>query len=158
MKPEAMPSPSHSTATVEQEVIRAHRLMPDVDIYEKDGTVVVLADMPGVPGAGVDLQMEANKLSLTGCATTASGESGTAAVRTEYHRTFTLGKDVDRDTITATRAKESYAWNFPGGRRPRKRKSPFQRVTARQDRQARTGDSQNRPRFPPDHRSITRSG
>ena len=102
MKPEAMPSPSHSTATVEQEVIRAHRLMPDVDIYEKDGTVVVLADMPGVPGAGVDLQMEANKLSLTGCASTASGESGTAAVRTEYHRTFTLGKDVDRDTITAT--------------------------------------------------------
>lgn len=113
MNTEATPSKSDSTPAVEQEVTQVHRLMPDVDIYEKDGTVVLVADMPGVPGTGVDLQMEANKLSLTGCATTVLGDSEPSAVRIEYHRTFTLGRDLDRDAITAAMNQGVLRVEFP---------------------------------------------
>jgi HSP20 family molecular chaperone IbpA len=79
--------------------------LPPADIYETKESIVVLAEMPGVPPEGIDLTLERRVLTIRG--RSASGEhNGYQRVYNEYaggdyERVFTLSENIDRDRIEA---------------------------------------------------------
>jgi HSP20 family protein len=79
--------------------------LPPADIYETKDSIVVLAEMPGVPPEGVDLTLERRVLTIRG--RSAAGEhTGYQRVYNEYtdgdyERVFTLSDNIDRDRIEA---------------------------------------------------------
>jgi len=80
--------------------------LPAADIYETKDSIVVLAEMPGVPSEGVDISLERRVLTIRGHG--ASNEhAGYQRVYNEYadgdyERVFTLSENIDRDRIEAT--------------------------------------------------------
>jgi len=79
---------------------------PDVDIVERKNDIVVIADMPGIDEASVDITLENNVLSIYGKVDwdvpdklkLLHGEYGIG----DYQRVFTLSGDVNREKIEAT--------------------------------------------------------
>jgi HSP20 family protein len=79
---------------------------PDVDIVERNSDIVVIADMPGIDEASVDITLENNVLSIYGKVDWDApdklkllhGEYGIG----DYQRVFTLSGDVNREKIEAT--------------------------------------------------------
>ena len=79
--------------------------LPPADIYETPGSIVVLAEMPGVPSDGVDITLERRVLTVRG-RTAAAEHAGYQRVYNEYtdgdyERVFTLSENIDRDRIEA---------------------------------------------------------
>jgi HSP20 family protein len=79
--------------------------IPDVDITESNECVHLVADMPGVNQASVDVTVENNVLTIEGQASVQSPE-GYELVGQEYgvgkyRRDFTLSNDVDTENIKA---------------------------------------------------------
>jgi HSP20 family molecular chaperone IbpA len=79
--------------------------IPDTDIFERDNTIVVVADMPGVDDKHVDITLENNVLTITGHAEITE-PAGLDLLYAEfepadYRRSFTLTDDIDRDHIKA---------------------------------------------------------
>ena len=79
--------------------------IPRADIYETDESVVVMADMPGVPASGVDISLEKNLLTIRGTVQEAAIE-GLSVVYREYVdgdfvRTFSISNEVEVDGIEA---------------------------------------------------------
>lgn len=70
---------------------------PYVDIVEKDGEVLILADMPGVDEKSVEITLERNQLQVYGEVKEHHGNCGNC----DYRSTFTLTDKVDRDGIKA---------------------------------------------------------
>lgn len=82
---------------------------PRVDIREEDGRFLILADVPGVDLAGIEIQMEKNVLSIKGerkgFASEAEGKfSRVERVAGAFKRSFTLPESADADGITASGA------------------------------------------------------
>ncbi|CUI01786.1 Hsp20/alpha crystallin family protein [Leisingera aquaemixtae] len=82
-----------------------HMFTPAVDIFEKDDTTVILADMPGVASDDVDITLERQVLTLIGRVKNHAPE-GYRRLSAEYReggytRTFTLSDAVDQDKIKA---------------------------------------------------------
>jgi HSP20 family protein len=80
--------------------------VPPSDIYETPDSIVVLAEMPGVPPDGVDITLERRVLTLRG-RSAANEHAGYQRVYNEYadgdyERVFTLSENIDRDRIEAT--------------------------------------------------------
>jgi HSP20 family protein len=79
---------------------------PAVDIYEKDGSIVLKAELPGVDPKDVDVRVENNVLTLRG-----ERKFDSEVKREEYHRveraygsftrSFTLPNVVDTEHIKA---------------------------------------------------------
>lgn len=65
---------------------------PRVDIVEKDGDLLLFADMAGVSADNLDITLENNELTLHGKATDRD---------VMYQRAFTIGRRIDRDNIVA---------------------------------------------------------
>jgi HSP20 family protein len=77
---------------------------PAVDIYSTETELVLMADMPGVHGGQVEIDLKDDVLSILGKVPTesGSGESLLTEYRTgNYFRTFRLTDDIDRNKITA---------------------------------------------------------
>lgn len=79
---------------------------PDVDIVERQDSIVVTADMPGVDENTVDITLEKNVLSLYGKVDADTPEK-LRLLQAEYgigdyKRVFTLSGEIDRDKIHAT--------------------------------------------------------
>lgn len=79
---------------------------PSVDIVDTPGEVILVADVPGVDEAHVDITLDKNVLTLRGTADVPLWE-GFSLVRNEYgvgdfERVFTLSEDISRDGIEAT--------------------------------------------------------
>lgn len=77
---------------------------PEVDIYELDSALVVVADVPGTGPDGIGLDLQDNTLALT--ASVRPVEPRWKPVYTEYEvggfaRQFRIGQIVDRDKISA---------------------------------------------------------
>lgn len=77
---------------------------PDVDIYETDKALTVVADLPGTTGDDIDIDLRENKLTIT--ATVDDVEDRWRPLYTEYRtghfmRQFQLGQNIDQDKITA---------------------------------------------------------
>jgi HSP20 family molecular chaperone IbpA len=79
---------------------------PRASIYETSEEIVVTADMPGVDDKSVDLVLEKNELSITGYVEPFEPEGYVSAYSEykigDYHRTFVLPDEIDRDKISAT--------------------------------------------------------
>lgn len=78
---------------------------PAVDIFQKDDTTVILADMPGVAPDDIDVTLERQVLTLTGRVKQHSPE-GYRRLSSEYRegaysRVFTLSDAVDQKKIKA---------------------------------------------------------
>jgi HSP20 family molecular chaperone IbpA len=78
--------------------------MPAVDIFETDGAITVLADMPGVKADQLEIDLRENVLTLTGRVATAP--TGETDVLREYDagtffRQFTLAETIDQTRIDA---------------------------------------------------------
>lgn len=78
---------------------------PAVDIFENDGAITLLADMPGVKASDLQIDLRENVLTLTGRVTTprTAKESN---VLSEYRpgtfvRQFTLSETIDQPKIDA---------------------------------------------------------
>lgn len=79
--------------------------VPTVDIYESEGEITLLADMPGVPPDSAEIDLNDNVLTIKG--TAAKHENGGRALLHEYavgdyYRQFTLSEAIDRSKIAAT--------------------------------------------------------
>ena len=78
---------------------------PPIDIYETADGLVLYADLPGVTSAGLDLQVQDNRLTLFGRIRQQDSDGG-AVVHEEYKvgdflRSFILSDEVDHDRISA---------------------------------------------------------
>lgn len=78
---------------------------PPVDIFETNDALVVVADMPGVPSDGVEVNLNGDQLTIEG-RVRADDYEGLKPLHVEYgvggyYRQFTLGKQIDRDAIEA---------------------------------------------------------
>lgn len=80
--------------------------VPRVDIYETNGEIVVVADMPGVDETSVDITLEKNVLTLNGYVESWQPNNYSLAYAEyeegDYHRQFTLSDEVNRDNIQAS--------------------------------------------------------
>jgi len=80
--------------------------IPLTDIYETPAAIVVLANMPGVSEANVNITLEQNVLTIEGVADPL-GNSGYNLIYeefapTDFRRVFNLSTDVERDAISAS--------------------------------------------------------
>jgi len=80
--------------------------MPAVDILEKDGTLLLRAELPGVNEKEIDLKLEGNLLTLRGEKKIEKSEDNDNYHRIEsyqgsFSRSFKLPETVDRDKIKA---------------------------------------------------------
>ncbi len=78
---------------------------PNVDIFETDKEITLLADMPGVSAENLDIDLRENTLTLVG-EIVESDREGENAIYTEYrtgryYRQFTLSNVVDQGKIDA---------------------------------------------------------
>jgi HSP20 family protein len=78
---------------------------PAVDIFENDGSITLLADMPGVKPSDLEIDLRENVLTLTG-RVTPTGASKESNVLREYRpgtffRQFTLSEAIDQPKIDA---------------------------------------------------------
>ena len=79
---------------------------PDVDIFEQDDRLVLLADMPGVTAEALQLDLRDNQLTLSGAvepeAQTATEEELMGEYRSgHYYRQFHLSEVIDQERIEA---------------------------------------------------------
>jgi HSP20 family molecular chaperone IbpA len=78
---------------------------PDVDIFESDKNITLMADMPGVTTDNLTIDLRDDVLTLTGEAET-NGEAPEEPIVMEYgvgkyYRQFTLSEVIDQAKITA---------------------------------------------------------
>lgn len=79
---------------------------PSVDIFENDGAITVLADMPGVKAQDLKIDLRDSVLTLTGRVTAPDSAKESDVLR-EYQsgtffRQFTLSETIDQAKIDAT--------------------------------------------------------
>jgi HSP20 family protein len=79
--------------------------IPAVDIFENENEITVHADMPGVEGKNVDIDLRENTLTIQGRIDRQEGEEEATVYREfnwgDYFRQFTISDVIDRNKITA---------------------------------------------------------
>lgn len=91
-----------------KEVAREPRpaVVPPIDIYDSGDGLVLIADLPGVSGETVDVQVQDNKLTLFGRLAGAVPEDAEPLHRefleADFMRSFILSDDVDHERIDAS--------------------------------------------------------
>jgi len=78
---------------------------PNVDIFETDQDITLLADMPGVTADNLTIDLRKNVLTLTGEVKPTDGAEEEAIMieydTGKYHRQFTLSSVIDQSKIDA---------------------------------------------------------
>ncbi|MEW5733326.1 MAG: Hsp20/alpha crystallin family protein [Thermodesulfobacteriota bacterium] len=100
-----MTARAKSEAQVPAEQTRPGRVFtPDVDIYEKDNEIVILADLPGVAAQDLTIDLKDSVLTITGDVSEPA-ENEQEVVREyltgRYFRQFTLSEVIDQAKIEA---------------------------------------------------------
>ncbi|WP_036840795.1 Hsp20/alpha crystallin family protein [Polaromonas sp. CF318] len=80
-------------------------LTPPVDVVEDSTGITLYADLPGVPKEKLQLQVEADTLTIEADSALAAPE-GLQSSHTEvglgrFHRVFSLSKELDTENVTA---------------------------------------------------------
>jgi HSP20 family protein len=92
--------------TAAERIRNVKTFVPRVDIYETKDALVLIADMPGVDEKSVDVELEKNILTITGCVNIDEAKDKTIVYSEyeigDYERTFTLSDEIDREKICAT--------------------------------------------------------
>lgn len=100
------PSPGSEETPAPSEPATRLVFTPPIDIYEIEGGLVLLADLPGVSLQSLELQVQDNKLTLLG--RVKAPVTNDAELRyQEYQigdflRSFILSDEVDHERVTAT--------------------------------------------------------
>ena len=94
-----------TTADSEEKTCERNLFAPDVDIYETNDAVIVLADVPGVAADGLEITLEKNVLVIH-AAVKDGGPEGFALEYAEYEtgnyrRSFSISDEIDGDRIEA---------------------------------------------------------
>jgi HSP20 family molecular chaperone IbpA len=80
-------------------------LMPPVNVFEDAAGITLYADLPGVPRDRLNLQVEADTLTIEGEVSldTPEGREATLAEigLPRYRRAFTLSKELDSEKVSA---------------------------------------------------------
>ncbi len=80
-------------------------LLPPVDVIEDSAGITLYADLPGVSRDGLDLQVDADTLTIEGVAAVELPESLEAKhaeiTVPRYRRVFTLSRELDVENVTA---------------------------------------------------------
>ncbi|MBN1610052.1 MAG: Hsp20/alpha crystallin family protein [Polyangiaceae bacterium] len=78
---------------------------PAVDIFEHEGSITVLADMPGVKPEDLTIDLRESVLTLSGRVDPPEGADETPVLREyrsgTYYRQFTLAETIDQSKIDA---------------------------------------------------------
>jgi HSP20 family protein len=103
---ELQPKAKAEVPTTAERVRPGRVFLPAVDIFETPEALVLVADMPGVSGDKVALDLKENHLTISGEVGPPLGE-GETIVEQEYfsgdfHREFHLGSIIDQTKIDAT--------------------------------------------------------
>ncbi len=77
---------------------------PNVDIFENEDALFLVADMPGVSKDGVEIHLEENQLSIRGqvVSQTLGNSLFTEYPTGDFVRTFTLSNIIDQSKIEAS--------------------------------------------------------
>ncbi|HSB04404.1 MAG TPA: Hsp20/alpha crystallin family protein [Thermodesulfobacteriota bacterium] len=79
--------------------------IPAVDILENNNEIMILADMPGVEGKDVDIDLRENVLSIRGAVSPVEDEKEVSVYLEynwgDYFRQFTLTEVIDQEKISA---------------------------------------------------------
>jgi HSP20 family protein len=101
MKENTMPERTQTKAPATREESRT--LVPPVDIFETEDSLVVIADLPGVAKDGVDVRVENDLLTIKASGKTV--DKGEPVLREfelhDYYRQFQLGEQIDQAKIAA---------------------------------------------------------
>jgi HSP20 family protein len=94
-----------SCATTARSAVERSAWMPPVDIVEDAAGITLYADLPGVGKDQLHLRVEGEQLGIEAEALW-PGSDGATPLRNEwprqlYRRSFTLGKELDAEGITA---------------------------------------------------------
>ncbi len=80
--------------------------IPRADIFETEGQVIVIADMPGVSESSVDITLEKNTLTIRGQVEPESNPEYTLSYAEygvgDYERSFVLSNKIDQERIEAS--------------------------------------------------------
>lgn len=75
------------------------------DIYEMDDQIVIVADMPGADESSIDITLEKSILTINATVDPEIPQGYTLQAAEyevgDYHRTFRLSNEIDRDKIEA---------------------------------------------------------
>ncbi len=78
---------------------------PAVDIFETEKELTLLADMPGVKGGDLNIDLHDNTLTLDGESVSPEADGETDVIREyrtgRYYRQFTLSRVIDQSKIDA---------------------------------------------------------
>ena len=88
-------------------ILRSEIRVPSVDVVEKNGNIIVRAEIPGVEKKDIDITLNANNLTLQGKSRHETKEDTEEYHRSEistgsFSRTLTLPSDVDGNNVKAT--------------------------------------------------------
>ncbi len=79
--------------------------IPAVDILENQNEIMILADMPGVEGQDVDIDLRDDILTIRGAVSPVEDEKEASVYREfnwgDYFRQFTLAEVIDQEKIAA---------------------------------------------------------
>ena len=117
--------------TAEQQPARnGASLMPPVDVVEDASGITLFADLPGVPKDKLNLQVEADMLTIEGDVAIATPEGLEASYAEvglpRYRRVFTLSKELDVGKVTAELANGVLKLHIPKGEHARPRRIAIQ--------------------------------
>lgn len=95
----------HEVATTAEQTRPGLVFTPEVDIFEEDREITLLADMPGVDASDITIDLQDGVLTLAGDVKPWKGAEE-SDVLTEfeigkYYRQFTLSDAIDQDKINA---------------------------------------------------------
>lgn len=97
-----------NTTATRQQAETAHNdaaMMPPVDVIEDSGGITLYADLPGVPRDRLNLQVEADTLTIEGDVVLDLPEgmepSHAEVSLPRYRRVFTLSKELDTNKVNA---------------------------------------------------------
>lgn len=107
MTEQEMQAKVKAEAPAKGERVRPGRVfVPAVDIYETPETLVLVADMPGVAGDKVSLDLKDNQLIISGEISPPLAEGERLVTQEylvgDYYREFQLGELIDKSRIEAT--------------------------------------------------------
>jgi len=91
---------------------------PPVDIYEKDGKIIIRMEIPGTEEKDIDLKLDGRTLTIKGERKGEGENSGFSYHQVEgyygkFQRSFTLPDTVDAEKISATSANGVLAITIP---------------------------------------------
>src|SRR5262245_5917369 len=98
-----------------------------VDIYDREEEIVLMADLPGVPPNGVEINLDRGNLSIRGRAAgrPQNGERVVQEYRVgDYLRSFTVSEEIDPSGISAELKNGVLTLHLPKAEERKPRKIP----------------------------------